>query len=287
MSAARVRSFFHPVTFTVSHVVSDPSTKACAIVDPVLDFDAAAGRTSTESVDQILAYVREQGLSPRWVLETHVHADHLSAGHLLRKTLGVKIGIGDWIAGVQKTFAKLFNLTDLATDGSQFDRLFGNEDTFAVGSLRGRVIHTPGHTPACVTYVIADAAFVGDTIFMPDYGSARTDFPGGDAGALYRSVRKVLALPDDTRIFCCHDYNAPGRDDYAWETTVAAQRAANVHMREGVSEVEFVAMRTARDKGLKMPALLIPAIQINLRAGELPPPEDNGISYVKVPLNTL
>ena len=216
-----------------------------------------------------------------------MHADHVSAGDALRKALSAKIGIGAGIVDVQETFAKLFNLTDLAADGRQFDKLFAGDETFSVGSLKARVIHTPGHTPACVTYVIAGAAFVGDTMFMPDYGSARTDFPGGDARALYRSVRKILALPDDTRIFCCHDYKAPGRDEFAWETTVAQQRLTNVHMHEGVSEAEFVAMRTARDRALKIPALLIPAIQINIRAGALPPPQENGISYVKVPLNTL
>ncbi len=287
MVSPRVHSFFDPITFTVSHVVADPASKACAIIDPVLDYDPVSGRTSTQSMDELAAYLRKEGLSVQWILETHAHADHISAGNILRKALGAKIGIGARIVEVQKTFAKLFNLKDLATDGRQFDHLFADGEEFAIGGLKARAMHTPGHTPACVTYVIEDAAFVGDTMFMPDYGSARADFPGGDARALYHSVRKILALPESTRIFCCHDYKAPGREEFAWETTVGAQRRGNLHLHDGVSEAEFVAMRRARDKTLNTPQLLVPAIQINIRAGDLPPPEDNGVAYLKVPLNTL
>lgn len=282
-----IRAFFDPATHTVSYIVADPATKAAAIIDPVLDYDPCAGRTSTASMTSLMDHMHAEGFSLQWILETHVHADHISAAHALRELTGAKIGIGVGIVDVQKTFARLFNLKDLATDGRQFDHLFRDGDTFALGALKARVIHTPGHTPACVTYVIEDAAFIGDTMFMPDFGSARADFPGGDASTLYRSVRKILALPDSTRIFCCHDYKAPGRDEFAWETTVGQQRSSNLHMRDGVSEQEFVVMRTARDKTLKVPQLLIPAIQINLRAGELPPAEDNGIAYVKVPLNAI
>lgn len=287
MATPRVHSFFDPVTFTVSHVVADPASKMCAVIDPVLDYDPVSGRTSTRAMDELIAYLHKEGLSAQWILETHAHADHVSAGNILRQRLGARIGIGARIVDVQKTFAKLFNLKDLATDGRQFDKLFADGEDFAIGGLKAHAMHTPGHTPACVTYVVEDAAFVGDTMFMPDYGSARADFPGGDARALYHSVRKILALPESTRIFCCHDYKAPGREAFAWETTVAAQRRGNLHLRDGVSEADFVAMRTARDKTLNTPQLLVPAIQINIRAGALPPPEDNGIAYVKVPLNTL
>lgn len=282
-----IKPFFDPATHTVSYVVADPATKLCAIIDPVLDYDPCSGHTSTRSMDALVAHLREEDFAPAWVLETHVHADHLTAAHLLRTTLGAKIGIGTGVAEVQKTFGALFNLKDLATDGRQFDKLFADGEAFTIGALAARVIHTPGHTPACVTYVIGDAAFVGDTMFMPDSGSGRTDFPGGDAATLYRSIRKILGLHESTRIFCCHDYKAPGRDAFAWETTVAAQRRGNQHARDGVSEAEFVALRTARDKTLKVPQLLIPALQVNLRAGELPPAEDNGVAYLKIPLNAL
>ncbi len=287
MTGPQIRSFFDTTTHSVSYVVSDPATNACAIIDPVLDYDAVSGRTSRGSVDSLLAFIRAEGLTPQWCLETHAHADHVSAGHVLRQETGAKIGIGAKIVDVQRTFASLFNMKDLATDGRQFDTLFTDGEEIALGKLTIRVIHTPGHTPACVTYLVGDAAFIGDTMFMPDYGSARVDFPGGNAAALYTSVRKILALPENTRIFCCHDYKAPGRDKFAWETTVAQQRRANLHVRDGVSEDEFVAMRTARDKTLNMPALLIPAIQLNIRAGALPPAEDNGVAYVKIPLNAL
>lgn len=283
-----VKGFFDEPTNTVSYVVSDPATKACAVIDSVLDYDAAAGRTSPKSADEIIAYVREHGFTCEWVLETHVHADHLSAAPYIQERLGGKLAIGENIRVVQDTFAKVFNAgTEFQRDGSQFDRLFKDGDEFAIGSLNATVMHTPGHTPACMTYVIGDAAFIGDTLFMPDYGTARADFPGGSARELYRSIRKVLSLPPETRLFLCHDYKAPGRDHYAWETTVAEERARNVHVHDGVSEDEFVAMREARDKTLGMPKLIIPSIQVNMRAGEMPPSEDNGTVYLKIPINRL
>ncbi len=286
---AHVEAFFDPATFTYSYVVSDPATGACALVDPVLDYDAASGRTAHDSADRLIAHVRERGLKVQWILETHVHADHLSAGHYIRDILGGRLAIGDHITVVQNTFGKLFNAESaFATDGSQFDHLFRDAETFRVGSLQGRAIHTPGHTPACMTYLIEDAAFVGDTLFMPDYGTARCDFPGGDARTLYRSIHdKLFSLPDATRVFMCHDYKAPGRDDYLYETSIGAERQHNVHVREGISEDEFVSMRTTRDATLKMPTLILPSVQVNMRAGELPPAEDNGTRYLKIPLNVL
>jgi glyoxylase-like metal-dependent hydrolase (beta-lactamase superfamily II) len=283
-----VTAFFDEPTNTVTYLVREPDGPACAIVDPVLDFDYAAGRTDTASVDAVVAHVREHGLRVEWLLETHVHADHLSAAPYLQKHLGGKIGIGENITVVQGIFGKVFNAgTAFQRDGSQFDRLFREQDRFGIGALTGWVLHTPGHTPACLTYVIGDAAFVGDTLFMPDYGTARCDFPGGDAGALWDSIQKVLSLPDETRIFLCHDYKAPGRDDYAWETTVAEEKARNVHVGPGITRAQFVAMRNARDATLEMPRLIIPSIQVNMRAGRMPAPEDNGVTYLKVPLNTL
>jgi glyoxylase-like metal-dependent hydrolase (beta-lactamase superfamily II) len=283
-----VKGFFHEPTNTVSYVVSDPATGACAVIDTVLDYDNAAGRTATQSADEVVAHVRDQGLACEWVLETHVHADHLSAAPYVQEKLGGKLGIGSNITVVQDTFGKVFNAgTEFQRDGSQFDRLFQDGEEFALGSFSVHVMHTPGHTPACLTYVIGDAAFVGDTLFMPDYGTARADFPGGSARQLYRSIRKVLDLPPETRLFLCHDYKAPGRDVYAWETTVAEERRSNVHVRDGVNEDEFVAMREARDKTLSMPKLIIPSIQVNMRAGEFPEPEDNGTVYLKVPLDRL
>lgn len=284
-----VEAFFDPATFTYSYVVSDPATKRCAIVDSVLDYDPAAGRTSHASADRLIAYVREQGLTVEWLLETHVHADHLSAAPYLQRELGGKLAIGDQITVVQNTFGKLFNAgTEFAVDGSQFDHLFHDGDTFKVGNIEARAIHTPGHTPACMTYVIGDAAFIGDTLFMPDYGTARCDFPGGDARVLYRSIRKLFEqLPDETRMFMCHDYKAPGREEYLYETTIGEQRAHNVHVRESISEDEFVAMRNARDATLDMPTLILPSVQVNMRAGHLPPAEDNGTRYLKIPLDVL
>lgn len=283
-----VEVFFDPATFTYSYVVTDPTSKRCAIIDSVLDYDPAAGRTSYASADRLIAYVREQHLHVDWLLETHVHADHLSAAPYLRRELGGQLAIGENITVVQNTFGKLFNAgTEFATDGRQFDHLFKDGDTFQIGSLGARAIHTPGHTPACMTYLIGDAGFVGDTLFMPDYGTARCDFPGGDARTLFQSVRRLFALPDDTRLFMCHDYKAPGRDDFRFQTTVAEQRAQNVHVHEGIGEAEFVAMRRARDATLGMPMLILPSVQVNMRAGQLPPAEANGTRYLKIPLDVL
>lgn len=281
-----VTHFFDEPTNTFSYVVQDTDSDACAIIDSVLDFDYAAGRTDVRSAEQIIAFVRGKGLKVEWIMETHVHADHLSAAPYLHTKLGGKTGIGAHIVDVQEIFGKAFNAgTEFARDGSQFDALFKEGDTFNIGGLEGRVLHTPGHTPACLTYVVGDAAFVGDTLFMPDYGTARCDFPGGDARTLYHSIQKVLALPEQTRLFLCHDYKAPGRNAYQHETTVAEQRQANVHVHDGISEEEFVKMRTERDATLGMPRLIIPSVQVNMRAGELPPAEDNGQVYLKVPLN--
>ncbi|GKW49805.1 MBL fold metallo-hydrolase [Halomonas sp. NCCP-2165] len=281
-----ITAFFDEPTNTFSYVVQDPDGPACAILDSVLDFDYAAGHTEVRSADEIVAFVRGRGLTVEWILETHVHADHLSAAPYLHERLGGQTGIGARITEVQEIFGKTFNAgTEFARDGSQFDRLFEEGDTFAIGRLEGRVLHTPGHTPACLTYVIGDAAFVGDTLFMPDYGTARCDFPGGDARTLYRSIQKVLALPDETRLFLCHDYKAPGREEYQYQTTVAEQRAHNVHVHRGVGEEAFVRMRTERDATLGMPRLIIPSVQVNMRAGEMPPAEDNGQVYLKVPIN--
>ncbi len=285
---ADVKAFFDEATFTITYVVKDPTSKAAAIIDSVLDFDYASGRTDTHSADEVISYVKKQGLDIKWVLETHVHADHLSAAPYIQERVGGKIGIGEKITVVQETFGKVFNEgTEFQRDGSQFDRLFNEGDTFEVGALKGRVLHTPGHTPACLTYVIEDAAFVGDTLFMPDFGTARCDFPGGSAENLYKSIQKILSLPDETRVFVGHDYKAPGRDTYAWETTVGEQKALNVHVGAGKPIEEFVRMRTERDRKLAMPRLIIPSLQVNMRAGQMPPPEDDGKSYLKVPVNGL
>ncbi len=281
-----VTHFFDEPTNTFSYIVKDPESNACAIVDSVLDFDYAAGRTDVRSADEIIRFVKDGGLKVEWILETHVHADHLSAAPYLQEQLGGKTGIGQKIVDVQEIFGKAFNAgTEFARDGSQFDQLFEEGDTFQIGNLEGRVLHTPGHTPACLTYVIGDAAFVGDTLFAPDSGTARCDFPGGDAHTLYSSVQKVLALPGETRIFLCHDYKAPGRDEFQHETTVAEQRANNIHVREGMTEDDFVRLRTERDATLSMPRLILPSVQVNMRAGEMPPAEDNGQVYLKVPIN--
>jgi glyoxylase-like metal-dependent hydrolase (beta-lactamase superfamily II) len=286
MTQPIVQHFFDEPTNTFSYVVRDPDSQACAILDSVLDFDYAAGRTDVRSADEIIQYVRDNNLAVEWILETHVHADHLSAAPYLHEHLGGKTGIGAKIVDVQEIFGKAFNAgTEFARDGSQFDQLFEEGDTFTIGNLEGYVLHTPGHTPACLTYVIGDAAFVGDTLFMPDYGTARCDFPGGDARTLYQSIQKVLTLPPETRIFLCHDYKAPGRDEYQHMTTVAEQREANVHVHEGISEEEFVKMRTERDATLDMPRLILPSVQVNMRAGHMPPAEDNGQVYLKVPVN--
>jgi glyoxylase-like metal-dependent hydrolase (beta-lactamase superfamily II) len=283
-----IKAFFDPATHTVSHVVSDPGTRACAIIDSVLDYDPKSGRTSTHSADAIIEYVRHTGLETRWLLETHAHADHLSAAQYLKRALGGQVGIGEHIREVQRTFAQVFNIeAELVPDGSQFDHLFRDGEELLIGELRAQVMHTPGHTPACLTYLIGDAAFVGDTLFMPDYGTARADFPGGDARTLYRSIQKILALPPSTRLFMCHDYGAPGRTEFAWESTVAEERRANVHVKLGIGEEAFVQMRSRRDHSLEMPTLILPSVQINIRAGGLPPPEGNGVRYLKIPIDRL
>ena len=283
-----VTAFFDLVTYTYSYVVRDPESQSCAIIDSVLDYDPASGRTNTDSAEKIVAFVREQQLTVEWLLETHVHADHLSAAPYLKQQLGGTLAIGAEITAVQKVFSKLFNVEpQFATDGSQFDRLLKDGETLQVGGLTVQVMHTPGHTQACLSYVIGDAVFVGDTLFMPDYGTARCDFPGGDAHTLYHSIQRLFTLPDSMRMFMCHDYKAPEREEYCNETTVAAERLHNIHVREGISAEEFVAMRSARDATLSMPTLILPSVQINMRAGELPPAEDNGVRYLKIPLNAL
>lgn len=288
MTNPDVTSFFDEGTNAVCHIVCDPGSNACAVIDSILDFDLASGTIATTTADAMLAEVARQALRIEWVIETHVHADHLSAMPYVAERTGARMGIGTRIDEVQRVFGKVFNAgTDFQMDGSQFDTLFADGDTFAIGGLKARVIHTPGHTPACVTYVIGDAAFVGDTLFMPDYGTARCDFPGGSAEQLYDSIQKVLALPDDTRLFLCHDYKAPGRDEFRWETTVAEERAANVHIGGGKSQAEFVAFRTERDAGLGMPKLILPSIQVNMRAGRMPPPESDGETYLKIPLGRM
>ena len=283
-----VKTFFDQATFTATHVVWDPDARKAAIVDPVLDFDQPSGRTSTANADAVIGFVREEGLTVEWLLETHAHADHLSAAPYLKQQLGGAIAIGEAIRTVQGVFARVFNEpASFATDGSQFDRLLADGEQVLLGDIPLLALHVPGHTPACMAYVIGDAVFVGDTLFMPDYGTARCDFPGGDARSLYRSVRRLLALPDETRLFLCHDYLAPGRTDYVWETTVAAQRAGNIQIHEGVDEEAFVALREARDAGLAMPRLILPSVQVNIRAGHFPEPDENGVSYLKLPLNLL
>lgn len=287
-TSPRVEVFFDEPTFTFSYIVSDPASGHCALVDPVLDYDPNAGRTGSASADRLIDHVRSRNLTVRWILETHVHADHLSAAAYLRERLGGILAIGEHITLVQTRFAQLFNAEpDFARDGRQFDHLFRDGERFMLGNMPAQAIHTPGHTQACMTYVIGDAAFVGDTLFMPDYGTARCDFPGGDARTLYRSIHKLFALPDETRLFMCHDYKAPGREQYLHETTVGEQRRHNVHVHEGVSEDDFVAMRQARDATLDMPRLILPSVQVNMRAGELPPAESNGVRYLKIPLNAL
>ncbi|TWH76358.1 glyoxylase-like metal-dependent hydrolase (beta-lactamase superfamily II) [Azomonas agilis] len=283
-----VEAFFDPTTFTYSYVVSDPATGHCALIDPVLDYDPASGRTRHDSAERLLAYVKAQGLQVQWLLETHVHADHLSAAPWLKAQLGGQLGIGAQVVQVQRTFAALFNAeAEFIPDGRQFDHLFQDDEVFQIGNLEARALATPGHTPACVTYLIGDAAFVGDTLFMPDYGTARCDFPGGDARTLYRSIQRLFTLPDETRLFLCHDYKAPGREEYQGQTSVADEKAKNLHVHQGISEEDFVAMRSARDATLKMPALILPSVQVNMRAGQLPPAESNGQIYLKIPVNVL
>ena len=281
-----VQSWFHKPTFTATHCIIDPETRHCAILDSVLDFDYASGRTKTEFADMIAAYVREQGLTVDWLLESHAHADHLSAAPYLKSLFGGKIAIGEHIQDVQKVFSQVFNDSTMPTDGSPFDHLFKDGEVFAIGNLQAKVMHTPGHTPACVTYLVGDSAFVGDTLFMPDYGTARCDFPGGDAHVLFQSVHKLYSLPPQTKLYLCHDYMPGGREPI-WQTTVQAERDGNIQLSAQTTEDDFVAFRKKRDATLSMPALILPSVQINVRAGELPKSEGNGVSYLKVPVNAL
>lgn len=283
-----VTTFFDSGSCTFSHIVVDPDSQCCAIVDPVLDYAPASGRTSYVGADRLIDFVRNKGLRLQWILETHAHADHLTAAAHLKRILGGRHAIGESITVVQKTFGHLFNAeAEFATDGRQFDQLFRDDEQFSIGKLSAKAIHTPGHTPACVTYIIGDAAFVGDTIFMPDLGTGRCDFPGGDARTLYRSIRKILALPESTRIFLCHDYKSPGRDEYRHESTVAEECSHNIHVHDGVTEDDFVALRTAKDASLSVPNLILPSLQVNMRAGAFPPAEANGTRYLKIPLDVL
>ncbi|ENP8310684.1 MBL fold metallo-hydrolase [Vibrio alginolyticus] len=283
-----VYEFFDSKTFTYSYVVVDFNRQQCAVIDSVLDYDPASGRTSYEMADKLIEFVVESDLQVEWILETHVHADHLSAAPYIKQKLGGKLGIGDKITVVQDTFGKLFNAgSDFAMDGSQFDHLFADQESFTLGGIKAQAIHTPGHTPACMAYVIGNCVFVGDTLFMPDYGTARCDFPGGDAATLYQSIQKLFALPDDTRVFMCHDYKAPHREEYLFETTIGDERLHNIHVKQGISEQQFVEMREGRDATLNMPTLILPSVQVNMRAGELPPEENNGVRYLKIPLNKV
>ena len=287
MANARIRAFFDEPTNTVSYLVWDPDTAKGAVIDPVLDFDLASGEADVRSAEAILSAAEEEGVTIERVLETHAHADHLSAAPFIKGKTGARIGIGAHIRDVQKIFRPVFGMDDLTPDGSDFDDLFADGETFAIGSLTVEVLHVPGHTPADIAYKIGDAVFVGDTLFMPDFGTARADFPGGDAHQLYHSIRRLLALPEDTRLFMCHDYKAPGRDTYAWETTVAEQKRSSVHVHDGVSEEEFVAMREARDSDLAVPRLLLPSVQVNIRAGRFPEATDNGVSYLRIPIKPV
>ncbi|WP_294613153.1 MBL fold metallo-hydrolase [uncultured Roseovarius sp.] len=283
-----VSAHFDEDTNTISYIVKDPSSNHCAIVDSVMDIDYAAGRITYDHADALIAEIQNRGLTLDWIIETHVHADHLSAAPYIQEKLGGKIGVGEKIMIVQDTFGKVFNEgTAFQRDGSQFDALFSDGDSFMIGQLRGEVLHTPGHTPACLTYVIGDAAFVGDTLFMPDFGTARCDFPGGSSEVLYQSIQKILSLPDETRIFVGHDYKAPGRDDYAWETTVGEQKALNVHIGEGRPMEEFTSMRDARDATLAVPRLILPSLQVNMRAGQMPEPDEQGDVFLKLPINKI
>ncbi len=279
-----IDAFFDPATFTITYLVGDPASRRAAIIDPVLDYDHKSGKASTASAERVLAKAGERGLTVDWILETHAHADHLTAAPLLKARTGAQVVIGEHIRAVQKIFAEVFNATDVKGDGREFDRLVRDGERLPLGSFEIEVMHLPGHTPADVAYRIGDAVFVGDTIFMPDYGTARADFPGGDATQLYRSIRRLLALPPETRLFMCHDYKAPGRDSYAWETTVAEERAKNIHVHDGVDEAAFVTLRTGRDATLAAPVLLLPSVQVNIRAGHLPPPDSNGVSYLRIPI---
>ncbi len=288
MQHPEVTGFFDEATFTISYVVTDPETKRCAIIDSLLDYDQASGRTKTTSADQLVAFVHQNDLSCEWIIDTHVHADHLTAAPYIREQLGGKTAIGDKIPIVQRVFGDIFNEgQSFHTDGSQFDHLFKPGESYRIGNIEARALPTPGHTPACMTHLIGDAMFVGDTIFMPDFGTARCDFPGGDAGTLYDSIQMLFDFPDDTRMFLCHDYKAPGRDEFVWETTIGDQKRSNIHIKNGITRDEFIKMRTERDATLAMPKLILPSVQVNMRAGDMPPPEDNGVRYMKVPINAL
>jgi glyoxylase-like metal-dependent hydrolase (beta-lactamase superfamily II) len=283
-AAPEIKAFFDEPTNTVSYLVSDPATRRAAVIDPVLDYDHKSGKADVRSADAILKYAADRGLTIDWVLETHAHADHLSGAPYIKSKTGAKVAIGEHIRDVQRIFRPVFNATDVSGDGSEFDKLLADGETLKIGNLTVEAMYTPGHTPACLSYRIGDAVFVGDTLFMPDYGTARADFPGGDARTLYRSIQRLLSLPPETRLFMCHDYKAPGRDTYAWETTVGEERARNVHVGKGVTEDEFVAMREKRDATLAAPLLLLPSIQVNIRAGKFPPAESNGVRYLKIPV---
>jgi glyoxylase-like metal-dependent hydrolase (beta-lactamase superfamily II) len=288
VSKPDVKAFFDEDTNTVTYTVADPASKICAIIDPVLDFDPASGRTSTRSADQVIDYINSNGLELAWILETHAHADHISAASYLKSKTGGRTGTSRLITSVQTTFKEIFNLGDeFATNGEQFDYLFDDGDRLDLGTMKIKVMHTPGHTPACLTYVVGDAAFIGDTMFMPDFGTARTDFPGGDAATLYRSIQRIFELPAETRLFVCHDYKAPGRDEFAWETSVNEERLHNIHIHDGTTELEFVEFRNKRDASLGMPKLILPSIQVNIRAGEWPSADDNGVVYLKIPVDAL
>lgn len=288
MTLPDVTGFFDEATNTISYVVADPDTKRCAVIDSLLDFDQASGRTTTVSADRLIDFVRGNGLTCEWIIDTHVHADHLTAAPYIREKLGGKTAIGDKIPVVQRVFGEIFNEgQSFHTDGSQFDHLFKPGESYRVGNIEARAIATPGHTPACMTHLIGDAMFVGDTIFMPDFGTARCDFPGGDAGTLYDSIQTLFDFPDDTRMFLCHDYKAPGREEFVWETTIGEQKRSNIHVKDGTTREAFIKMRTDRDATLSMPKLILPSVQVNMRAGDMPPPEDNGIRYMKVPINAL
>jgi len=288
MTKPDVKGFFDEATNTISYVVWDRTTKQAAIIDSLLDFDQASGRTATHSADRMIAFVKDTGLTVEWIIDTHVHADHLTAAPYIKSQLGGRTGIGEHISTVQKVFGEIFNAgQEFHTDGSQFDHLFTDGETYKISTIEARAIHTPGHTPACMSHLIGDAVFVGDTIFMPDYGTARCDFPGGDAATLYDSIQKLFALPGDTRVFLCHDYKAPGREHHVWETTIGEEKAHNTHIHEGVTKAQFVKMRTERDATLDMPKLILPSVQVNMRAGEMPPAESNGMRYMKIPINAL
>lgn len=288
MSIPDVAGFFDLPTNTISYIVTDPVTKRCAVIDSLLDFDQASGRTKTKSADKLVEYVRQNDLTCEWIIDTHVHADHLTAAPYIREQLGGKTAIGDKISIVQRVFGEVFNEgQSFHTDGSQFDHLFKPGESYRVGNIEARALPTPGHTPACMTHLIGDAMFVGDTLFMPDYGTARCDFPGGDAGKLYDSIQMLFDFPDDIRMFLCHDYKAPGRDEFVWETTIGEQRRSNIHVKDGTSRDAFIKMRNERDGTLSMPKLILPSVQVNMRAGDMPPAEDNGIRYMKIPINAL